>query len=238
MGERGKAAPTPKREILLRLERIAEGLRDGGYVEEAASLGAVIRSLKTSIGKDASIQEVVLRALGGVIQGEVTLGGRLVDALVFVAKRYGAVLAMHPALLVAVAFGGQENPDRQDPEKSRILDAVLSAIVEEPAPYQESLYTLALFARQSGLDDTADMAVDMLHRIHEGGAETMADQAREIELHSATKPETPADDDLGWVIKTILTLSSLALVAASAAAMAGAVKDALATIDEVLGMLE
>lgn len=232
-----KGDNTPKRELLTRFEAIAGGLRDGGYEQEAEALEGVCASLRASVPKHASIQEVVQRAMAAVVLGEVTLAGRLVDALTYVGRRYGVVLAMHPALLIVAAVGGQGNVDRDDPAKSAVLDSLLATLVEDPEPYQESLYTLAVLARQSGLDNTADYAVDLLNQIHQQGADTMATQAQAIEERALVRPETAPEDDLGWVVKVILTLASIALVAATAAKFAGGIKDIMEGLDEALSTM-
>lgn len=232
-----KGEATPKREVLSRLEKIAEGLREGGYADDAEALARVCRSLRSSIPRDAAIQEVVQRTLAAVVLGEITLDGRLVDALAYIGRQYGAVLAMHPALLIVVALGGQTNPDRQTPERSAILDALLAVLIDDPEPYQESLYTAAVLARESGLDWTADLAVSLLKQIQEQGADTMAEQARAIELRAGEPPKAVSGDDLAWVVKILLTLASLTLVAASAGRIAGSIKDVLAGIDDLLSPL-
>lgn len=228
---------SPKREMLLRLSKIAEGLRADGYIDDADALDKVVRSLNTAMGRGASIQEVVLRTMEAIVRGEVTLAGRLVDALAFVGKQYGAVLALHPALLIVAAVGGQDNPDRQDPKRNATLDAVLAALVEDPEPYQESLYTLAVLARTSGLDATAEIATELMEEIHKGGAETMAEQAREIEKRVEARPDVTEEDQLAWVIKLMLTLASIALVAATTTRMVGSIKDVIKDVDGMLSTL-
>jgi hypothetical protein len=229
-------ADTPKREMLARLGKIVEGLRDRGYAEDAERLASVCAALKQRISKDATIQEVNVRTLGECVRREITLDGRLVDVLGYLAKTHGISLAMHPVLLLIVALGGRDNPDRADPEYSERLDALLSTMLEERIEYQRALYTIATLARQHGLDSTADMAVELLEEIHERGASSMETQASTIEETRLTEAPDAGGDDLAWVIKLMLTLASLTMVAAVAVRLAGSVNDLIGALDSVVGL--
>ena len=76
---------TPKKEMLARLQKIIEGLADRGYTESAERLRAVCASMR-QVGREATIQEVLVRTLGLVVKNDVTLGGRLVDVLAHLAS--------------------------------------------------------------------------------------------------------------------------------------------------------
>lgn len=173
----------------------------------------------------------MLRALEAVVKHEATLDGRLVDALVSVGRGYGVMLAMHPTLLVAAALGGQANPDRSDPRKSAMLDSLLAALIEDPAPYQETLYSAAVLARGMGLDATADAAVKLLEQV--GRMETSAQGPA---METALRPSGPIEDDnFSWVVKAVLTLTTITLIAASAVKISGAVGEFIAALDDLLG---
>lgn len=238
MGEHAPGAETDeplsaKVEMLSRLGKIVEGLRGSGYGDDADTLQGVVTELQRTLRKDATIQDVIIRTLDAVVRNQITLDGRLVDALAFIAKQYGVVLAMHPVLLVIVAMGNSGNPDRSTLERSAYLDAVLATLVEDPAPYQSSLYALATMARNEGLNETADLAVDLLHEIRNKGADTMAKQALEIERAYERRPPTQGDE-LGWVVKILLTLASVAVVVESSRRIVAGFREFLDNIDGYL----
>lgn len=225
--------------MLLRLAKIVEGLRERGYGEDANRLESVRVGIKQTTPRDATIQEVLVRTIGGVVREEVTLDGRLVDVLAFLAKTHGISLAMHPLLLVIVALAGRDNPDRAaDPEASERLDALMSVMLEERLDYQQALYTVANLARLHGLDATADMAVELMKDIHANGATTATQQATVIEeTRLAQRTAVSEDDDLGWVIKLMLTMASLVAVAAVAAKLSGSLKDLIGALDSVVNLI-
>lgn len=207
-----------------------DGLRDHGGVD-VEPLVAAIRAVRSRVPRTATIQEVVLRALESVVKHEATLDGRLVDALVSVGRGYGVMLAMHPTLLVAAALGGQANPDRSDPRKSAMLDSLLAALIEDPAPYQETLYSAAVLARGMGLDATADAAVKLLEQVGR-----MEASAQGPAMETALRPSGPIEDDnFSWVVKAVLTLTTITLIAASAVKISGAVGEFIAALDDLLG---
>jgi hypothetical protein len=230
---------SPKKEMIARLARIVEGLElDPRYHEAAEDLGKVIRALK-KVPTGATIQEVVVRTLTLVVHNDVTLGGRLVDVLGHLAVQYNVPLTMHPLLLIVAALGGRDNPDRTLEGGNDRLDALLSVMLEEPGSYQSALYTLATLARQYGLDATADMAVELLEEIKSNGADgAAATQQQQAEIIQQTKlaprPTTDAGDDLGWVIKLMLTLGSLVALMAVAAKLTGGLKDLIEGLDSIL----
>lgn len=229
---------TAKLQMLARLVRVIEGLRERGYTDEADALESVKRKLLARIPKEATLQEVVVRTLHAVVEHDVTLDGRLIDVLAYLAKEHGVALSMHPVLLLTVALGGQGNPDREDPEKSAKLDALLSVMLGEAETYQGALYTIAVLARQHGLNETADAAVELLEEIRDKDAATQQAQAQAIEAAQLMRPEVSKDDDLGWVIKLMLTLASIAAVAAIATKLTGGLQDLIDGIDEVLGLVD
>jgi hypothetical protein len=229
---------SPKKEMIARLLRIVEVLEeDPRYREDAKQLAGVIRSLK-QLGKDATIHEVVIKTFATVVRHDVTLGGRLVDVLGHLAVQYGVPLSMHPLLLIVAALGGRDNPDRQLEGGSVRLDALLGIILDEPAEYQHALYTIATLARQYGLDATADMAVELLEELNEHGANTAAEQAKVIqETKLVPRPTPEPNDDLGWVIKLMLTLGSLAALIAVAGKLTGGLRDLIDGLDGILDVV-
>lgn len=224
---------TPKREMIARLQKIVEGLSaDPRYADDAVELSGVINRLKR-ISKDATIGEVVVRTLAAVVHHDVTLGGRLVDVLTHLAVQHGVALSMHPLLLIIAALGGRDNPDRATPGGSQRLDALLSVLLEQETGYKEALYTVATLARQYKLDATSDMAIKLLEDLKDKS--TIEQQAQAIEeTRVSVRPAMEPNDDLGWVIKIMLTLASIAAVVAVASRISGTLQEFLDGLDGVL----
>lgn len=229
---------TPKQQMVARLLRVAEGLADS-HPEASASLLQVVARLKR-IGKDATMPEVVTRTLALVVENDVTLDGRFVDVLGHLCVQYGVPLAMHPILLIVVLLGGRRNPDRETEHGSQQLDVLLSVLLEDTnVSYAQALNTVAILARKQGLSATADMAVDLMRK-HAAHQTPMAAQQAAV-AESADLVERPSPepgDDLGWVIKLMLTLASVATVIAVAGKLAGSLGELVAQLDSILGVLD
>lgn len=230
---------TAKHNFVLRLTTIVDNLeRQEFYRREAQALRGVLRAVK-HVSRDATMQELVTRTLATVVDRDATLDGRMVDTLAHLAVKYKVPLEMHPGLLLVASFGGQDNPDRADPTKSRTLDALLSTVLEERANYQRGLYVIATLARQHGLDATADRALALLAKASAPApTESPAQaQAQVVTTALAVPPPVPQGDELGWVVKLMLTLGTVAAMAAMFDRLAGGSKftDLLETVESVLG---
>lgn len=215
---------TAKQEMLARLGRIAEGLRERGHGEPAEALDAVCRSLKATVPRHATIQEVIVRTLATVIREGVTLEGRLVDALGHLAVVYSVPMSMHPVLMLVTALGSRHNPDRDTEQGNGTLDAILGSMLEMTTDYQSALYAIATFARNHGLDATADQAVELLHELAPQGQAAQAEKLQEILVR---KPDLDPTDDFSWVIKLLLTLATITALSAVAGHLAGPLRDLL-----------
>lgn len=221
--------------MISRLLRAAEGLAES-YPDATDALYRVVDRLKR-VSRDATMAEVVVRTLYLVIELDVTLDGRLVDVLAHLGHQYGITLAMHPILLVVVTLGSHDNPDRATAEGSGKLDALLSVVLEDRRmSYQAALNTIAILARKQGLDATADMAVDLMRDI---AHHDLREQAQIIEqTRLAERPTVEEGDNLGWVVKLMLTLATVTTVMAVAGRLAGSLADLVGSLDGILGMLD
>lgn len=224
---------SPKKELIARFSRVSEGLRLRGYAEQADALDGVIRSLRVSVPREATVQEVVVRALSATLRQSVTLDGRLVDVLGHLAVSYSVPMYLHPALLVAATLGGYDNPDRGEYQRSATLDALLSTIVEVGGNYQEALYSAAALARAHGLTATADRAAALLYEL--GTSQSAQEQAERLQnTVLAPRPRTHEGDDLNWVIKLLLTMAAVGSVLAIAGWISAPLGELLGQLDDLL----
>lgn len=225
---------TPKQEILSKLTEIVTGLINAGHSVDAADLKKAISSLRHALPADAPVQEVLVRTLSTIMRYQVSLDGRLVDVISYLMRTSGVSFEAHPELKIAAVLGSQKNPDRDNAgERSASLDALLAVLVEEKLPYQESLYALASLARQQGLDETADKALELL-RESSGGPPGDPSQTQ----ISVARPVPQEGDELGWVVSLMLTLAGIAALATAAVKVSGQIKEILGAIDDITSLLD